>query len=410
MELNELQEYQNKEWERIDEIRKKIDEPFSQLDCFPELELEKRKPYCSTSFPPSTLIPFHKTVFVKIPPLDQNEFKKIIQFNVEELIELEKRGRVAIILTQNPVDYLNLDYLDPIIEKNPPLSYRIIAYKEYLARDKLKQYGIEAECVFSQNPVWIFDNKWKNYIHGVEGFFVDLKVCGYHEIADYLVGLSAIEPEITKILTMTYAQILCGDLISYGGINPLEKEVLVCAAKVNAGIKGFQMMKIDNHSEIFPYEAGKFLTNQLRLIKPIYSFGDNKLEKTLEVYPLYEKARQALNSLDKAIEENNENKIQDSAMNYENEIQTIWNEVGKIEKESQKISETIQSIGIVGSITSPLLLGLPGILASLGFSIFSHRKIAEPISGYLSKVKKNANIVTVYEFKKEVDEWNKTTG
>jgi len=365
-------------------------------------------------FFPANLIPFHKTVIVKIPAFDQNEFEKIIQFSVEELIELDKKGNVAIILTQNPVDYLNLAYLDPIIEKNPPLSFRILPYKEYLARDKLKQYGIEAECVFSQNPVWIFDNKWKNYIHAVEGLFVDLKVCGYHEIADYLVGLSAIEPELTKELTLTYASILCGDIISYGGIHPVEKIALktfeACATNLNIGIKGDHNVRVDNHSEIISYEAGKFLTNQLRLIKPTYSFGDNKLEKTLEVYPLYDRARQALNSLDRAIEENNENKIPDYAMNYENEIQTIWNEVGKIEKKSHKISESIQSVGIVGSITSPLLLGLPGILASLGFSIFSHRKIAKPISEYLSKVKKNTNIVTVYEFKKEVDEWNKTTG
>ena len=219
MELSELIEYEGQEWDWIKKLENNLGEKFTQRECFPELNLDERIPYCSMPLPPPTLLPFHKTVIVQIPPFDEEQCKINIQFSVEELLELEKKGRVALVLLHNPSDYANLHYLDPILEKKPPISYRILAYKGYLARKKLNLYAEEARCLFSENPVWMFDEKWRNYILGIEGMFVDLRVCGYDEIADFLVGLSVIEPKLTKLLTSIYSHTLCGDLISYGG-NP----------------------------------------------------------------------------------------------------------------------------------------------------------------------------------------------
>jgi hypothetical protein len=398
MDLSELREHQQKEWELIENLKNSIGKNFTQSKCFPELHLDERMPYCSIPFPPPILVPFHKTVIVKIPSVNEEHFRKRIQFSVEELLELEEKGRVALILSQNPTDYVGLDYLDPILEKEIPISFRILAYKEYIAGKRLKSYGYEAECLFSENPVWKFDEKWKNYIKVVEGFFVDLRVCGYNEIADLLVDLSVIAPELTRQLTLLYSHTLCGNIISYGGIHALDKRHVSLFEKI-------KNMKNEISCDPFPYEAGVFLTNKLKLLHIPYVIGGETIERCLEVYPYYEKARKALASLDKAIEERNEDKMLDNAGEYENEMESVWKSVQKIEEKKDTASEIMQTVGVTGSITSPVLLGLPGILASSFFSVLSHKKIAEPASEYLAKVRKPAHIVTLYEFKKDVNTW-----
>ena len=156
--------------------------------------------------------------------------------------------------------------------------------------------------------------------------------------------------------------------------------------------KNIDMISMYSYSN----EIGVFLTNKLKLIFP-YKIGENTLEKCLEIYPYYEKARNALNNLDEAIEKRKESETLIAAKEYESEVNSIWEDLQENKNNKDVAAIIEQTIGIVGSI-NPSYYKFPGLLASLGFSVLP--QVTEPASECLGKSGRSSHIVALYEFKK----------
>ena len=130
MDLEVLKELDTSKAEEAGKISKNYKkDKIDILDFYSKLNLNT--PYTETnstslsSINPYQLMPFFNTVIVDIMPLPNEKlFEKHYGMSVEDLIELERKEKVAIRLPRCYIDYKDIenDYLDPILSRRPPTS------------------------------------------------------------------------------------------------------------------------------------------------------------------------------------------------------------------------------------------------------------------------------------------------
>lgn len=131
MELEDLREMDKKEQERVSNIAKKHehDEKIDINLFYKDFNLDdphtSYNPISSVDLKPFQLAPFFKNVVLDIKPLhSEDEFKRYYGMGVEKCYELKKEGLFKFRLSNNYIDYHNLDndYLDLILHDKPPVS------------------------------------------------------------------------------------------------------------------------------------------------------------------------------------------------------------------------------------------------------------------------------------------------
>ncbi len=315
-----------------------------------------------------------------MPFLNQKLFEKHYGMSVEELIELERKEKVAIRLPRLYMEYKDIenDYLDPILSRRPPSSPLINLCYSLLINDKVAKDISETEKFFknkefdfgnnltmemgSINPYPIasldiisgdrpylmdFDNN--AYQKGTESNFYKLSYLGYSNVNNFLLEMLKVgngRLDWAYAYSSAYASFLADPIIgSLNGthmVNYNMKEILndLIIRTSNEELKKSLLSKSNN---ILCYDIGKTLTEEINTPLPL------TFEESLEYD--FKGATNALKSLEKVIDKKNRNEIIDLTNELKNEIYEaghIAENMRKPTKHLTKVSNITTTISLLG--------------------------------------------------------------
>lgn len=416
LDRNQLEEQENGQMEKVgkifDTMEKRVrdnKESITPIDVYPEiLSIVKGKTYTNWlahGTPLSIQLPyFDSTILSIIPVKDEDKFQKAVGVNVEQLIELQKQDSVIPILQFPPMDFEGLDYLDPILEQDPPVvNIRELAFEQILSvyvmgngPEQLMDWhheGIELFKKVTGKEMIKFPEDHRRLISKKAQFDDDLlsnigqsysrlNLIKSPEIAWF--AFTQKEPMMIARCLWLYEHVLFGGYAASLGGNVSWTNLDALAAK-NLGV---------NYVKEFPMDVGKLLIKEFNLAS-VKDFG---FEKIIQVTKETEKARKALFELDDAVNEEDAN----SAIERGQVLEKVWNETNEIINSMQSTKEIISkyfpvSVGVVGGLLSSF--DLPGILASAA-GVVTTKVLSEPILETLSKIKKPNHIISVFDLKK----------
>jgi len=404
-----IEEYVARETDVMKKILKRLPEKdrVSPLDFYPELKV--RNPYTQYGLtisgkPVWVLLPYFANIIVGVDPhLSEREFKAKYGLGIDQLLQLQREGKVSLILIFPFFEKIS-DYLLPLYEEGlknrSPTNLRINDFGkvvggpqaffkwwdegEKLFRGKLK--NIAKEIRKPWESVSYVERSLK-YICACE--YALLKGFGYDRISEHIKTLMKIDPRLAYVAVKTYGTFLVDPTIfSLDGIH-LVDEYDVLALKYIIKHGGSLPAKKPK-SEVFPFEIGKSLIDKAKLVVP------NSIEGALDYYKDFEKARRALAELEMAVYEIEEGKLIDK----KRALEEAWREVESIEIGAKRASEVITTLGIVGSVIGGALGSLPGLLGGLFGGLVSTDFISRPLGEKISKIGRSNHIVFVYDFVK----------
>lgn len=406
MDKKTLEEYQDEEVERVvhltNEIfdKKHAQKQISILDFYPEIKERVKdetytNPLSSSNF--MVQLPFfHKLIF-PIPPVTKPEWFKDRSVSIEQILELEEKGKIIPVLTLYPTYYANLDYLDQILEKKPPnLDFRAMMFDTFLSASRgidlpsqAELWDIEGREAFRVKPPpreasEIMSSPSISESVSAEEYaataYVHLRSAGYDELAEFLLYHQNRE-------------------LAFFGLH-LYRHLLYWVPK--RSMDGVQSYDVDLARsagldvQAFPLDVGKLLIKELRLI----DFRKIGWAEILDICKETEKARKALLELDKAVGERKAEK----AVDRTKALEDIWRDTAETIKSVITWKERFKNFitigcgvigGLLGSV-SELKPILGHLIGGIGGGIVS-TSIAEPTADYLVKLRKPSHVVATYD-------------
>ena len=398
-----IEEYIKKEIENraklLETMKEKAErgEKVSFADLYPEWNLRERMPYTwqNPDIPLEVMLPYYNTVIVPIfPHFSEQEFREMYGYGIEELLKLEKEGKVVLELYLLPKGIS--DYLRPIfeeaLEKGRPSILR--ARFPILLAEELQK---ESERLFrGKFP----EEGWGQDAKGLErssiAMYSELKFFGFNQVVEFIKRAVDLDPYLAYRIMAAYHDFLVGPkLYSLDGIHSVPREEIELLSSLPPKI---DLLKTEKY-EIFPCDVGKVLVERAKLV-----YFDS-LKGTLSVYKYFWKARDALKNLEEAVEKKQYDKLIDRKGALEEAIRDL--ESIEVRKEAVKKIVNV-SFDAVGVLADFYLEGFPGVLADILIKLF--RKPAVEFISSRTGIGKDRNIVAVYDFiekrKREEEEWS----
>ena len=327
MELKELKEMHDKERERCQKI---LDKSISNLrtdktffvDVFPEFQTSnKDRTYTNALESDITIqFPFYDKIILPIPSFRSPKiFSWFINFSVEEILHLCKRGKIIPVLARIPQDYAGLDYLDPIIDfiekNNLPTSLEqrktiLCNTRMYLMNYPMEEYVIWSE--FAKNMVRDTDLKKLGRLYrigelvhvypftrleSVGMLYAELCSFGYIKLANRLLSK---DPASIMAGLGVYNYVLETSSLFSNGIPSYDSVILdLIVENLGAG-ENLHFKKL--LEKAFPVDVGKLLTDKFELVawKPKRK-NPEKVDYVLEVIKDTKSARRALFEINKRV-------------------------------------------------------------------------------------------------------------
>ena len=419
MNFHTLQEYAEKEQEQsnllyyqnLDRLQNSSDETLSYLDFFPELKLKlENKAYTNWMIDSKSIfvqLPFYDTLILPLKPFpNESAFKKMYGIDVDQTIELTKKGKVIPLLAHAPTNYINLDYMNKLLElKNPSIGFRMGRYntcrlvgvleKPYEQLMNWVQEGEQLARKLDLTSANHFHNLTNNTVsHNARGNsgsaetmamnYAHLNLMGYSELASQLIDFPDSELVYIElsILENLLHQIPHWSLD--GSQSMLESDCMV-AHIWDVPVKSY------------PVDIGKTLTKEFHLL----NIRDVGFEKVIDITNQTHKARSALLELDKAVENEQSEKIIDRAESLE----IVWTDTNDVIQSMMSKKNNISKyfplfFGLVGSAAGAI--NMPGIFETI-FDNVGNLPVISPLSDKLLKLKKPSHVVAVYDLKNSID-------
>jgi hypothetical protein len=427
----------------------------SFLDLYPELRPKlKNKEHTnwvstsSSEFCPVTVqLPFFEKVVLPIPAAPTpEEYEKTHGISVEQTVDLTRKGRIVPLLWFNYTDYAGLkdNYLDPILNKNPPTLSRMDWLDAIITAGNSVQpsdissmtpgdlLGIVDEAQATQRelftsihkrvepivdrtyPQWNLRDSCKNII---SGSYANLFFRGHPNLADTLLGLVETDPLNAMQALMVYSnffvlfpQVALDGLISYN------KNDLVYAKNSVANIDNARASEINAYvrdniqrfdPRFFPVELGRVLTKEFHLV----SVRDLGFDRIIEICDRTKEPRTALFEIDNAIAAGTLADLRSEEENLGDSFAIINEECNSMIRKKQRIKEGAKTFSVsLGLISGAGLLAtsmagysgvLPIILAAAGVSSQTLRlldlKAAEPVLDQVVKFRKPSHVIALYD-------------
>jgi len=158
MNLNELKTYQSDEItlaaEGLRELWRigltygdlKLKELF-QIPYMNSVEFKKALAYRQGNVPIKLLLPFYDQIILTIPPISKEIFKRLFDLTPSEISYLYERNRVIPLLF-DPIKYVNIPYLDPILRCKPPTLIRKDMFLDVLLGRKVGRSELLSDAFF----------------------------------------------------------------------------------------------------------------------------------------------------------------------------------------------------------------------------------------------------------------------
>lgn len=367
---------EERERERVKSLQQSLQsqETISIRQFFPELALAERQPYTHAlqGEPLQTLIPFFASVIVSVRPCKTSkDFEDLYGLSVGSLLDLERQGRVAIILPVPSTKYARCDeYILPILEKLPPcFRTRADAFDEVVAGTKASDYAKEAERFFRlkkvKNGAWsrfltdpAFGKAFKAGL-GEPGqmqpallrAFKELSVLGYHEqLAKAIAEMGRGDIGMAVYFIMVNNFFLgAPTYLALDGVHSVTRQQVM----------SFRSMARSLHmpGAVLPIDPdiARVLVEELELVRP------TTLEEGMRVYPDYRRVRGILTKL----QDNLATDGQDILMLADEVRQAVReaNELVRAHTKSAKVlNSALVTLGAAGALAGSLLTGQPSLL------------------------------------------------
>lgn len=404
------------------------------LDFYPELDL--KPPYTGTGMEllnpikPYQLFPFFKTVLVDIPPIpDEFFFKKQYGVSVDELIELERDGKVAIRLSYPYINYHGLenDYLDPILRRRPPSSRARDLNYSYLINDKFleelefedffrgKQFGygsdllldagmtdpiaIAASDIINGSNSFFYNIDEEMFVNKVKSNLQKLSLLGYGDVNKFIKRILSVGTgrlDWAYVYSSAYNSFLTDPIFnSLEGthlVNNNVREVLNdLFVRYNSGTA---LKDIIDENNPFPYyDVGKMITEEIVTATPV------NLEQSRDID--YSNTIKALEYLENAVNAKDVEAITDRTHELKVEIKEANQIVLDMNYRANKIPKGITRIGFSIGILGTLLMPDPSsqlISASISniIGFLGELDVLKPAIESLLTFKKDNHILYLY--------------
>jgi len=405
-----VEEYWDREREAVTKILERLRGKYrvSPLDFYPELRLEEKRPYTQYGFtilgePVWVLLPYFANIIVGVYyHLSEHEFRAGYGLGVDQLLQLQKEGKVSPILVlplhrEKIPDYL-LPLYDEGLEKGFPTDLRIILFQEVVGGRAFDKGWNEGEKLFREKLKEVIEvASWESatgrFIENLYAYnYAWLKGFGYDKILEYVKALVEIEPGLAYIAVATYGTFLIDPVVfSLDGIHLVSEHNARALRYIIE--RGGSLPAPRTNIEVFPFEIGRSLVKRAGLV--VF----DGLEGVLDYYRDFEKARRALAELEMAVYEKIE---REKLLDRARALEEAWREVESIGAGARRASKVIATLGVVGSAIGGALGGFPGLLGGLFGGLVSANFISEPLGERVSKIGKSSHIVFVYDFVKSV--------
>ena len=354
-------------------------------------------------------IPFYgSTVIPLFPRNDKKEFEFIHGFNISDIPRIvdyaKDTGKIQFTLTTNALNYLGLDFLDPIFKEIKPPCYLSPSMSNWYGEDFVNQARIEfytiAEINFIEqlHEIYKYSSLPIDYLNkrlnDFASDYIILKANGYSEIIEDLNEAMLSDFEWALNLFNSF-----GNFIAV----PLHQtmDMVLTIDRELFNIASSEFRKYDKNQVIHSigYDIGKILMNKLTLYPTSF-------EASKDVISAYnqEDLYSLLNSINIGIKEKEIDLINSSTADLSLVIDNIWDDAKNIGDNINYIRTGLPiSLGLIGTLAAGPIGGVGGLLAGLGLNAVE--KILEiktdAISETLIKKVSPNYLVTIYDFKKK---------
>ncbi len=405
MDTNELKEKEEHEKDKASKIliSTSKEESVGIKEFYPELNLNGVYGYYIFGRPVYTLIPYMDNVIISLPPYrEESLMKEKLGIDLSALLELKGKKRVSIVLDSNPLEYKNLDYLDPIIEVAPSAEIRNYGYLSAIS-PSYQDYYSNSKSLFSGRLGSLSKNiEWNRFVnqagkemeHTGINMLSQIGALGYHNTYNGIVEKGKEDPVTAYRWAYYYSTFLADPVFcSLDGITPIDRNMI--KKELNAIKNKLPGLQPDKRKFLdFPTDVGRAILDKYKICLP------RELDTALRADG--KKLRQVLYDVDQKVEGRGE-------LVFEDRQQAIAQAVDEVKESVQSLdSTTMQKPGVKKTkMVIDLALGVTGIasmfmtknpmfleLATLGISIDSMR-VPEIFQGSIKRIKKTSHIVAM---------------
>lgn len=265
---------------------------------YPEYGLENLRGPVSTSLEPYSkiweLVPYRQRIIVHIIAHHPTEeaFRSWYGVSVEEMIDLERRGMVSIMLTLPSIPTDVPSYLDPFFDKPRPSSARLHVVSESLSPETLTLCDEMAREFASKSTVAIdtsVDETRRRPYATTRVLAIQLASLGFiEEIVNVRTMIRADHVERARRLLELLRLFYVGP--SYYSLNGLHN--ISWNSIEHPSVEGVAAHPIVDRLEFFHSNLARIMVRKLRLYRP------TSVLDSLDVFRDYESTRLALSQLD----------------------------------------------------------------------------------------------------------------
>jgi hypothetical protein len=416
MDKEYLTDYQAREEEEMHAfIRAVINGDFNRDEGFPPKRRFHKlmEPIVTASQVEATIwpqIPLCGSLLIHIVPRRKEDFAAhgFEVADIDRLVDFARdTGRVQFGLNADPLQYVGLDFLDPIfLELRPPVL-SVIPYDRLIEEQALKKYEIEfltlAEIKFIPTFIMIA----RRMISGVTTEYIEkriedykrdyivLKALGYEDITNRLADALVSDFNEAIRLFMVY-----GDFLSEPSLYPMKAIHNYTLWEIQEALKEGV---VEKEKISLPYEIGKFLLRKMSLFPESF-------QACLDVISRYkhEELDKVLSALNEALYRQKFNIVHAKSEDLSVILENVWSDAQKLSKTSTilryGIPIDLAAIGAaVGMISGPLG-ATAGFLAGLGFGVAQEviKVGVGPLSDAIAKFGSPNYISTIFDFQKKI--------
>jgi len=398
LELKDLRRYEERELRIVEEIKAKTKRTLGIADFYKGLVL--KPPYTSHIDPWWVLLPFYRTLIVGIAPLNKEDFERKYQIHPRALVRLQSQGKVQLILRNRPTAYAGLDYLDEILQLQPPTYIRSIAYAEQLCECTFDSLVDEGREIMGKD-LPLLDLQQLQRIFGPlrepaelsANFYAELKTLpGTRELANQIYLRHRGNRSGAVFTTLLYGALLAGPVFgSLGGCHAIPMKW--------TQLSPYLREKRPETLRTFPIDLGRELIDIIGLRLP------ENFEEALSIDS--EKAKNALFELEETVKKKQHGQIMDRTLALREAINELREGVESIRRRSSRISKVIRYASLILGPVLPVIAYLQErpvlwktiFSGSSGALLF---KFSQKLGDIVSKLGMPSYVVSVYDIKESL--------
>jgi hypothetical protein len=375
------------------------------------IDWEFRTPYsnCLFDMPISVQMPFFEQLIMTLRPYHtENDFEVAYGLSVQAVLDLWRQKRL-LVTAVDPIRYVGLDYLDPILENEPPYlemaaevffrgTSNLMGGEEYfdscyeVALAKIRSSRSIMEAVPDKMPRLAYRTMTKDdFLSTFATAYATLCGFGYEELATGLLS-NANFVSLESMVKFNELLIFYPRYKALDGIVTLDPSNFQLATQLG----------LPTNTQPFPVEVAKLLARKL----PILTIKDVGWEDVVELRGKTAELRKLLFELDRYASSGEFEKLprEDALEKAFEEARLASAEIAKARKLSTLTINA--SLGVLGGAAGVALAGYPGLLASLvgpAIGLLGEIPFAEETADALSKWRKKSHAIAYFDVQRSLE-------